>query len=88
VTVAPQETISTHTVVTGQAAPPPKVAFEGPLLIEPIVETPAPAVTARVEEPSVHQLPRTASILPLEGLFGFALLALYAVLRIARRKTA
>jgi hypothetical protein len=70
VTVAPQETMSTHTVVKGQAPPLPKVAFEGPLLIEPIVETPAPAVTAKVEEPSVQELPTTASILPLVGLFG------------------
>lgn len=88
VTVAPQETVSTHTVVTGQAPPPPKVAFEGPLLIEPPIETPAPAVTAKVEEPAPQELPATASSLPLVGLVGFLFLALYAGLKIARRKTA
>jgi hypothetical protein len=88
VTVAPQETISTHTVVTGQAPPPPKVAFEGPLLIEPPVETPPPAVTAKIEEPAAQELPKTAGILPLVGLVGFVFLALFVVLRIARRKTA
>src|SRR6516225_6008266 len=88
VTVAPQETVSTHTVVTGQAPPQPKVAFEGPLLIEPPIETPAPAVTAKVEEPAPQELPATASSLPLVGLVGFLFLALYAGLKIARRKTA
>jgi hypothetical protein len=89
VTVAPQETISTHTVVTGQAPPPPpNVAFEGPLLIEPPAETPAPAVTAKAEEIAPRELPATASILPLVGFFGFVLLALYAGLRISRKKTA
>jgi hypothetical protein len=88
VTVAPQETVSTHTVVTGQAPPPPKVAFEGPLLIEPLAEPPAPAVTAKVEEPPPQELPKTASALPLAGFVGFLFLALYAGLRIARRRTA
>ncbi len=89
VTVAPHQSITTHTVVSGQAPPPPppQVAFEGPLLVEPLVETPAPAVTAKVEEPA-QELPKTASLLPLTGLMGFALLALYAGLRIARKKTA
>jgi hypothetical protein len=88
VTVAPQQTLSTHTVVTGQAPPPPNVPFEGPLLIEPSAETHAPAVTAKVEEPAAQELPKTASILPLVGIVGFTLVALYAGLRISRRKTA
>lgn len=87
VTVAPQQSVTTHTVVTGQAPPPPQVAFEGPLLIEPLVETPSPAVTAKVEEPA-QELPKTASLLPLAGLLGFVLLALYAGLKIVRRITA
>lgn len=87
VTVAPQRLISTHTVVTGQAPPPLNVPFEGPLLIEPAVTEPAPAVTAAVEEP-VTELPATASPLPLTGLLGLVSLALYAGLRIARRKSA
>jgi hypothetical protein len=88
VTVAPQETLSTHTVVTGQAPPPPNVPFEGPLLIEPAMETPAPAVTAKLEEPPARELPKTGSILPLVGFVGFALLALYAGLRISHKKIA
>ena len=88
VTVAPEETLSTHTVVTGQAPPPPNVPFEGPLLIEPPVKTPTPVVTAKAEEPAAQELPKTASIVPLVGLAGFAFLALYAGLRISRRKTA
>jgi hypothetical protein len=89
VTVAPQETITTHTVVTGQAPPRPVVAFEGPLLIEPPTETPAPTVTAQVEQPAFRQeLPKTASDLPLLGLLGLLFLAGYAALRIARSKTA
>ena len=89
VTVAPQETLSTHTVVTGQAPPAkPEVAFEGPLLIEPPVETPAPAVTAKTEELAPRELPTTGSTLPLVGLVGVLFLALYAGLRLARRKTA
>jgi hypothetical protein len=87
-TVAPQQTVSTHTVVTGQAPPPPQVAFEGPLLIEPLVEPPAPAVTAAAEKPVAQELPATASILPLVGLVGFLFLAGYAALRIASRKPA
>jgi hypothetical protein len=85
--VVPQQLVSTHTVVAGQAPPPPNVPFEGPLLIEPAVKEPAPAVTAAVEEPAT-ELPTTASPLPLAGLFGFVSLALYAGLRIARRKSA
>jgi hypothetical protein len=85
VTVAPQETISTHTVVTGQAPPRPEVAFEGPLLIEPPVEAPAPPVTAKAEDLPPRELPHTASVVPLVGFVGLLFLAGYAFLRIARR---
>lgn len=88
VTVVPQETITTHTVVSGQAPPRPDVAFEGPLLIEELTQTPPPAVAAKVEQPVAQELPKTASVLPLVGLLGFVFLALYAGLRIARRKIA
>jgi hypothetical protein len=88
VTVAPQQTITTHTVVTGQAPPRPEVAFEGPLLIEPPVETPAPAVTAKAEELAPRELPETASVVPLFGFVGLLFLTAYAVLRIARKKIA
>jgi len=88
VTVAPQETVSTHTVVAGHAPQRPDVAFEGPLLLEPLVETPAPAVTAKAEEPVAKEMPATASTLPLVGLVGLFFLVVYAALRIARRKPA
>ncbi len=86
-TVAPQQVVSTHTVVTGQT-PRPRLAFVGPLLlVEPTVEAAAPTVTAAVEEPTVQELPKTASLVPLAGLLGFLSLALYAGLRILRRNT-
>jgi hypothetical protein len=88
VTVTPQEVATTHTVVTGQAPLRPEVPFEGPLLIEPLVKTPAPAVTAAVEQPKETKLPQTGSFLPLTGLLGFAFLAVYGVLRIVRKSAA
>lgn len=81
--VAPHEVVTTHTVVTGQAPPPPKVAFEGPLLIEPLVRE--PVVTAAVKEPAVQELPKTGSLVPLAGLLGLSLLAGYISVRILRR---
>jgi hypothetical protein len=88
VTVAPQQLVSTHTVVAGQAPPPPNVPFEGPLLVEPVPTTPAPAVTAAVEEPSQKELPKTATQLPLVGLVGAICLALFLGMRIIRRVSA
>ena len=38
-TVAPLQSASMHTVVTGQAPPRPNVTFEGPMLIEPTSRT-------------------------------------------------
>lgn len=84
VKVAPEQLVSTHTVVTGQAPPPPNVPFEGPLFIEPANE-PAPAVTAAVEAPVTQELPATGSFLPLIGTVGFFLLIVYASLRIIHR---
>jgi hypothetical protein len=82
-TVAPQQLLSTHTVVTGQAPPRPNVTFEGPMLIERTRE--APAITAAVEQPTAEELPKTASLVPLAGLLGFLSMGLYAGLRIVRR---
>lgn len=82
-TVAPQQTVTTHTVVTGQAPPPPNVPFEGPLLIEPLVNE--PVVTAAVEEPAPQELPRSGSFVPLAGALGLFLLAAYVSLRFIRR---
>jgi hypothetical protein len=84
--VEPVQSVSTHTVVTGQAPPRPEVTFEGPVLIEPTRE--APAVTAAVEQPPAEELPNTASLVPLAGLLGFLLMTLYAGLRIVRRHIA
>ena len=84
-TVAPQQLVSTHTVVTGQAPPRPNVAFEGPMLIERARE--APALTVTWEEPAAQELPKTASLVPLAGMLGFLSLALGAGLRIMRRNT-
>lgn len=82
VSVEPQHLVTSHTVVAGQAPPPPNIPFEGPLLIEPAAKEP-------VQEASVEQLPaklpETASTLPLTGLLGFVLLTIYAGLRVARR---
>ncbi len=82
-TVEPLQSVSMHTVVTGEAPPRPNVTFEGPMLIEPSRE--APAVMAAVEQPTAEELPKTASLVPLAGLLGFFSLALYAGLRIVRR---
>jgi hypothetical protein len=88
VRVAPQEVLSTHTVVAGQEPLQAKVPFEGPLLIEPLAVPPAPPVTAAVEEPALKELPKTASYLPLVGLMGLAFSALWIGLRVARKVTA
>jgi hypothetical protein len=82
-TVAPLQSVTMHTVVTGQAPPRPNVTFEGPMLIEPTRE--GPVVTAAVEQPTAEELPKTASLVPLAGLLGLLSMALYAGLRIVRR---
>lgn len=84
VTIAPQQTVTTHTVVTGQAPPRPNVPFEGPLLIEPLAKE--PVVTAAVEEPAPQELPRTGSFVPLTGAAGLFLLATFISMKIIRRK--
>ena len=84
VRVEPQQMVATHTVVTGQAPPPPNVPFEGPLLIEPATHEPVPETSASVEQLPA-ELPNTASNLPLTGLVGFVLLTIYAGMRIARK---
>jgi hypothetical protein len=81
-TVEPVQSVTRHTVVTGQAPPRPNVAFEGPMLLEPIKEF--PTLTAAIEQPATQELPKTASLVPLAGLLGFLSLALYAGLRIGR----
>ena len=84
-TVEPVQSVTTHTVVTGQAPPPPNVAFEGPMLIEPARK--APALTATLGEPAAQELPKTASLVPLAGMLGFLSLALGTGLRIIRTNT-
>ena len=84
-TVEPVQSVTRHTVVTGQAPPRPDVAFEGPMLIEPDRE--APTLTATVEEPAPQELPKTASLVPLAGMLGFVSLALGTGLRIIRKNT-
>jgi LPXTG-motif cell wall-anchored protein len=84
-TVEPVQSATMHTVVTGQAPPPPDVAFEGPMLIEESRE--APTMTAAVQEPPVQELPKTGSLLPLIGLIGVLSLGLYAGMRFLRRRT-
>jgi hypothetical protein len=84
-TVAPVQSVTRHTVATGQAPPPPNVTFEGPMLIERDRE--APALTADLEEPGPQELPKTASPVPLAGILGFLSVALGTGLRIIRRNT-
>jgi hypothetical protein len=84
-TVEPVQSVSMHTVVTGQSPPRPNVTFEGPMLLERAGEV--PALTATVEETIAEELPKTASLVPLAGLLGFLSMALYAGLRIVRRNT-
>ena len=86
VTIAPQDVITTHTVVTGQAPLKPDVPFEGLLLIEPPTQT--AAVTATAEQPAAKELPETASFLPLAGVLGLVFLGLYAGLKMVRRNLA
>ncbi len=82
-TVEPVQSVTRHTVVTGQAPPRPAVAFEGPMLIESDRE--AATLTAAIEEPAPQELPKTASLVPLAGILGFLSLALATGLRIVRR---
>jgi hypothetical protein len=84
--VEPVQSVSVHTVVTGQAPPRPNVTFEGPMLIEPNRDT--PALMAAVAQPPAEELPNTASLVPLVRLLGFLSMALYAGLRIVRRHAA
>jgi len=84
-TVEPVNSVTMHTVVTGQAPPRPNVAFEGPMLIEQTRE--APALTAAIEEPRAEELPKTASLVPLVGMLGFLSLALGIGLRAIRKNT-
>lgn len=84
--VEPVNSVTRHTVVTGQEPPRPNVAFEGPMLIEESREV--PTMTAAVEEPPAEELPKTASLVPLIGLLGFLSLGLYAGMRILRSKRA
>jgi len=81
----PLNSVTTHTVVTGQTPARPSVAFEGPILIEENREV--PTVTAAVEEP-VKELPKTASLAPVIGLLGVLSLGLYTGMRILRRRAA
>ena len=83
--VEPVQSVTAHTVLTGQAPPRPKVEFEGPMLIEPTTQ--APALTAALEEPVPQELPKTASLLPLAGMLGFLSLAMGTGLRIIRGNT-
>ena len=83
--VEPVQSVTMHTVVTGQAPPRPNVAFEGPMLIEPDRED--PALTAALQEPMPQELPKTASLVPLIGLLGFLSLATGAGLRIIGRNS-
>lgn len=85
-TVEPVNSVTMHTVVTGQAPPRPDVAFEGPMLIQESRE--APTMTAAVQEPPVQELPKTASLVPSIGLIGVLSLGLYAGMRFLRRRTA
>ena len=84
-TVAPEQSATMHTVVTGQAPPRPNVTFEGPMLIQPDRE--APTLTAALEEPAPKELPKTASLVPWAGMLGFLSLALGTGLRMIRRNT-
>jgi len=84
-TVAPEQIITQHTVVTGRVPPRPDVAFEGPMLIQSDREV--PTLTAAIEEPAAKELPKTASLVPLAGMVGFLSLALGTGLRIIRRNT-
>ena len=86
VTTAPQQLVTTHTVVTGQAPPRPDVAFEGPLLIEPVVEPPASPVATATEEPVAQELPKTGSLVPLIALLGLFSIAGYAGLKLVCSK--
>ena len=79
------QSVTMHTVVTGQAPPRPNVAFEGPMLIEPDREV--PALTAALEELVPQELPKTASLVPLVGMLGFLSLAVGAGLRMVGRNT-
>jgi hypothetical protein len=84
-TVEPVQSVTMHTVVTGQAPPRPNVAFEGPMLIERAREV--PALTATMEAPAAPELPKTASLVPLAGVLGFLSLALGTGLRMMRKNT-
>lgn len=85
-TTEPWQSITTHTVVTGQAPPPQIVEFEGPILIDE--KRAIPTITASVEESPLKELPKTAGPVPMIGLLGLLSLGLYAGIRISRRRAA
>ena len=85
-TVEPQTLVTTHTVVTGHTPPKPEIAFEGPLLLEPVPE--ATAETTTPTAPVAKELPETASYVPLTGMLGLLMLACYVGLKLTGRKTA
>ena len=82
-TVEPVQSVTSHTVVSGQAPTRPDVAFEGPMFLEPVKEV--PTLTAAIQEPMPQELPKTASLVPVFGFLGFLSLALYGGLRVVRR---
>jgi hypothetical protein len=83
-TTEPQHVITRHTVIAGQAPPRPKVAFEGPMLLESPSKRAVPDVIAAAEPPTPQELPKTASLVPLAGMLGFLSLAMGTGLRIIR----
>ncbi len=85
-TTQPLHVIERHDVVTGQAPLEPRVAFEGPLLLEPSTRDAVPSLLASLEPPKEAELPKTASMLPLLGLLSFSALGLSAVLSILARR--
>ncbi len=83
-TIEPVQSATMHTVITGQAPPRPDVAFEGPMLYEEKKEV--PTITAAVQEPTLPELPKTASLVPLSGALGFLFVAIGAGVRMVQSK--
>ncbi|MFI5070335.1 MAG: hypothetical protein ACHP8A_05550 [Terriglobales bacterium] len=84
---APSESKPENQVTQSETAPPAQAAPRANIASAnaPTEATPAPTPAPQPEQQQQREMPHTASLLPLVGLLGVALLAMAALLRFALR---
>ena len=87
-TAVPETVVAQQRKTTGSAPPPPPTPpIQGALLIETPAPAPAPApAQVAAAEPAPAKLPKTASALPLIGLFGLLCSGLSLGMRMLRSR--